>query len=295
MADTREILKKVRRLELRTRRSVETAFGGQYHSVFKGRGMNFEEVRQYADGDEVRFLDRNVTARTGELHVKRFVEERELTVMVMVDVSASGRYGSGETTKRELAAEVAAVLAFSAVRNNDKVGLILFSDRVELYVPPRKGRPHALRILREVLYHDAAGRGTDLAGALDYLNHIVRRRAVVFLVSDFQAADFSKPLGVTARRHDLIALPVRDPAEETLPMIGRAVFEDAETGEEIEIDTSAPAARKAYETAVRQRRERLEAALQKAQVDRIPLATGEDYLPALADFFRRREKRIAAH
>lgn len=295
MPDTREILKKVRRLELRTRRSVETAFGGQYHSVFKGRGMNFEDVRQYSDGDEVRFLDRNVTARTGELHVKRFVEERELTVMVMVDVSASGLYGSGETTKRELAAEVAAVLAFSAVRNNDKVGLVLFSDRIELYVPPRKGRPHALRILREVLYFEATGRGTDLAGALDHLNHVVRRRAVVFLVSDFQAADFSKALGVTARRHDLIALPVRDPAEEVLPVIGRAVFEDAETGEEIEIDTSSASARKAYETAVRQRRERLDAILQKAQVDRIPLATGEDYLPALADFFRRREKRIAAH
>lgn len=295
MADTREILKKVRRLELRTRRSVETAFGGQYHSVFKGRGMNFEDVRQYSDGDEVRFLDRNVTARTGELHVKRFVEERELTVMVIVDVSASGIYGSGETTKRELAAEVAAVLAFSAVRNNDKVGLLLFSDRIELYVPPRKGRPHALRILREVLYRETVGRRTDLAGALEYLNRIIRRRAVMFLISDFQAPDYSKPLGVTAKRHDLIALPVRDPAEDVLPDIGRVVFEDSETGEEIEVDTSSAHARAVHQAAVRRREETLNAALQKVQVDRIPLATGEDYLPALADFFRRREKRIAAH
>lgn len=295
MPDTKEILKKVRRLELRTRRSVETAFGGQYHSVFKGRGMNFEDVRQYSDGDEVRFLDRNVTARTGELHVKRFVEERELTVMVVVDVSASGTYGSGDVTKRELAAEVAAVLAFSAVRNNDKVGLLLFSDRIELYVPPRKGRPHALRILREVLYRETVGRQTDLAGALEYLNRIIQRRAVMFLVSDFQARDFSKPLGVTARRHDLIALSVRDPAEDELPDIGLAVFEDAETGEEIEVNTSSEQGRRDYIAAVKKREAALTSLLQKAQVDRIPLATGEDWLPALADFFRRREKRIAAH
>ncbi len=295
MADTREILKKVRRLELRTRRSVENAFGGQYHSVFKGRGMNFEDVRRYSDNDEVRFIDRNVTARTGELHVKRFVEERELTVMVVVDVSASGAYGSTDASKRDLAAEVAAVLAFSAVRNNDKVGLLLFSDQIELFLPPRKGRPHVLRIVREVLYREPRGRGTDLAGALEHLNHLVHRRAVVFLLSDFQAPDFARSLGVTARRHDLISLPITDPAEDELPDIGRVVLEDAETGEQIEVDTSSSRARALHRAGVHRRREALDALLRRARVDRVPLRTGEDYLPALADFFRRREKRIAAH
>ncbi len=295
MADTREILKKIRKLELRTRRSVETAFGGQYHSVFKGRGMNFEDVRPYSDNDEVRFIDRNVTARTGELHVKRFVEERELTVMVIVDVSASGAFGSAEQSKRELAAEVAAVLAFSAVRNNDKVGLLLFSDGIELFVPPRKGRPHALRLLREVLYFEPRGTGTDLSGALEYLNRIVTRRAVVFLLSDFQAPDFSRALAVTARRHDLVALPITDPLEEALPAIGRVVLEDAETGEELEMDTSSPRARRLHQEAVQKRRETLDALLRRARVDRVPLRTDEDYLPALAEFFRRREHRIAAH
>jgi uncharacterized protein (DUF58 family) len=293
MADTRDILKKIRHLELKTRRSVETAFGGQYHSVFKGRGMNFEDVRPYTDGDEVRFIDRNVTARTGELHVKRFVEERELTVIVMVDVSASGAYGSGALSKRELAAEVAAILAFSAIRNNDKVGLLLFTDHVELYLAPKKGRPHGMRLIREILYFEPTGRGTDVSSALEYLNRVVTRRSVVFLLSDFQTGEFAKALGVSSRRHDLVALPVTDPVEEELPDLGRVVLEDAETGEQIEVNTSSARARTAHRRAAERRRVELEQKLRRARVDTVPLHTNQDYLPELAAFFRRRERRIA--
>ena len=230
MPETADILKKIRRLELRTRRLVASVFAGQYHSVFKGRGMNFEDVRAYNAGDEVRFIDRNVTARTGDLHVKNFTEERELTVVLLVDVSASGGFGSVEQSKRELAAEVASLLAFSAIGNRDQVGLLLFAEEVELFLPPRKGRGHVLRLIREVLYHQPRGRRTDIAAALEYLNRVVARRAVVFLLSDFQAPDFSRPLAITSRRHDLVAVPVVDPLEESLPDVGRVSLEDAETG-----------------------------------------------------------------
>ncbi len=293
MPDTADILKKIRRLELRTRRLVESAFGGQYHSVFKGRGMNFEDVRAYNAGDEVRFIDRNVTARTGDLHVKNFTEERELTVLLMVDVSASGAFGSVSQSKRELAAEVASLLAFSAIGNRDKVGLLLFSDGVELFVPPRKGRSHVLRLVREVLYYEPRGRGTDLAGALEYLNRVVRRRAVVFLLSDFQAPDFSRPLTVTGRRHDLVAVPVVDPLEETLPDVGRISLEDAETGTILEINTGDRRVRDAFARDAAERRQALTLLLRRAGVDTITLRTGEDYLPALRAFFLQRERRIA--
>ena len=293
MPDTVAILKKIRRLELRTRKLVNAAFAGQYHSVFKGRGMNFEDVRAYNPGDEVRFIDRNVTARTGDLHVKNFTEERELTVLLLVDVSASGAFGSVTQSKRELAAEVACLLAFSAIRNRDKVGLLLFSDEVELFLPPRKGRGYVLRIIREILYHRPRGRRTAIGAALEYLNRVITRRAVVFLVSDFQSPDFSRPLAVTGRRHDLVAVPVVDPLEETLPDVGRVSLEDAETGQIYEVNTSDARVRNGFVRAVIERREALATLLRRARVDSIELRTDQDYLPALRDFFRQRERRIA--
>src|SRR5665213_2812390 len=233
----REILKKIRQIELRTNRIVTETLAGQYHSVFKGQGMNFDEVREYQPGDDVRAIDWNVTARMNHPFIKKFVEERELTLMLVVDVSGSGLFGSRDQSKRELAAEIASVLAFSAIRNNDKVGLILFSDQVELFIPPKKGRSHTLRLIREILFFEPKGRGTQPSLALDYLNHIVSRRSVVFFISDFQAEDFSRALTITSRRHDLIAIRIDDLREETLPNVGIITLEDAETGEQIEINT----------------------------------------------------------
>jgi uncharacterized protein (DUF58 family) len=295
MENTREILKKIRRLELRTRARVEAAFSGQYRSVFKGRGMNFEEVREYQAGDEVRFIEWNVTARLGEVrgeaYVKKFTEERELTVLLMVDISGSGDFGSVEQSKRELAAEVACVLAFSAIRNNDKVGLLLFSDHVELFIPPRRGRRHALRIIREILFFEAKGRGTDIAGALERLNRLIHRRSVVFLVSDFQAEDYSKQLSIAGRRHDLVAMTLVDPREETLLDMGTVRLEDAETGEILEVATGSAAVREAYAAAAAKRAEKLSQELRRASVDRVALRTDRDWLPALQTFFKNRERR----
>lgn len=292
-----DILKKIRHLELKTRGLVSAAFAGQYRSVFKGRGMNFEEVREYQPGDEVRAIDWNVTAKYSEVHgtayVKKFTEERELTVMLIVDVSASGKFGSVRLSKRELAAEVASVLAFSAIRNNDKVGLILFSDHVELFIPPKKGRLHTLRLIREILFFEPAGRGTQPALALHYLNKLVTRRSVVFLISDFQAPDFSRELSVTSRRHDLIALPVVDPREQELPDVGIVTLEDAETGEQIEVNTSNGTLRDAYVHLVERRGVELRRMLRQKRIDTIALRTDQDYLPALRSFFRTRERRLA--
>src|SRR5277367_4522603 len=280
MESAEAILKKIRRLELKTRGLVSATFSGQYRSVFKGRGMNFEEVRQYAPGDEVRSIDWNVTAKFGEVHgdafVKKFTEERELTVMLVVDVSASGDFGSVHLSKRELAAEVACLLAFSAIRNNDKVGLILFSDHVELFIPPKKGRPHILRLIREIVYFEPQGRGTQPAVALNYMNQVLHRRSVVFLVSDFQAPDFSRELSVTSRRHDLIAVPIIDPREEELPDVGLLTLEDAETGEQIEIDTSNRAVRMAFLNAAEARMEGTLRNFRKKRIDAISLRTNED-------------------
>jgi uncharacterized protein (DUF58 family) len=292
----RDILKKIQRLELKTRGLVAATFSGQYRSVFKGRGMNFEEVREYQPGDEVRCIDWNVTAKYSEVHgaayVKKFTEERELTVMLVVDVSASGEFGSVHLSKRELAAEVACLFAFSAIRNNDKVGLILFSDHVELFIPPKKGRIHTLRLIREILYFEPKGRGTQPAEALDYLNQVLHRRSVVFLISDFQTPDFSRQLGVTSRRHDLIAIPIVDPREEELPDVGRLTLEDAETGEQIEINTSDPATRLGYLKVVdRQTAARLRD-FRRKRIDAISLKTDQDYIPALRTFFRTRERRL---
>ena len=291
--ETSEILKKIRTLEIRTRGLVETAFAGDYHSVFKGRGMNFEDVREYQPGDEIRTIDWNVTARMGTAFVKKFTEERELTVMLIVDVSASGNFGSKTQSKRELAAEVACLLAFSAIRNNDKVGLLLFTDRVELFIPPKKGRSHTLRIIREILFFEPAGRLTDPALALDYLNKVVTRRAVVFFISDFQAPDFSQALAVTGRRHDFIALKIEDEREKVFPNIGLITLEDAETGDQIEINTGNRATRtRLTETAQRHEAE-LTRVLRRNRVDSITLRTGDDYLPALRAFFKQRERRLA--
>ncbi len=292
--DPKEILKKIRRIELRTRRLVNSMFAGQYHSVFKGRGMNFEEVREYAPGDEIRSIDWNVTARMNAPYIKKYTEERELTVMLLVDVSASGIFGSVELSKRELAAEVASILAFSAINNNDKVGLILFTDRIELFIPPKKGRLHTLRLIREMLYFEPEGRGTDLAGALDYLNLVVSRRSVVFMISDFLAPDFTKALTVTSKRHDLVAMPVIDKGESELPNVGIVTLEDAETGAQIDVNTSSKAVRRALQEINADRLADLEYLLRSRRVDIVRLSTSEDYLIQLRSFFELRERRQAA-
>ena len=288
-----EILKKIRALEIKTKGLVQSAFAGDYHSVFKGRGMNFEDVREYQPGDEIRAIDWNVTARLGNAFVKKFTEERELTVMLVVDVSASGNFGSATLSKRELAAEVACLLAFSAIRNNDKVGLILFSDQVELFIPPKKGRSHTLRVIREILFFEPKGRGTLPSLALDYLNHVVTRRSVVFFVSDFQAEDFSRALTVTSRRHDFVALRIDDEREETLPDIGLITLEDAETGEQIELNTSDRRVRTRFAEAAHAQLTETLHTLRRNNIDTISLRTKDDYLPALRAFFKQRERRMA--
>jgi uncharacterized protein (DUF58 family) len=292
--DPKEILRKIRRLELKTRRLVTNSFSGQYHSVFKGRGMNFEEVREYAPGDEIRAIDWNVTARMNVPYVKKFTEERELTVMLMVDVSASGTFGSIDLSKRELAAEVAAIIAFSAITNNDKVGLMLFSDDVELFIGPKKGRLHTLRLIREMLYFEPRGTATNLTAALEYLNKVITRRAVVFVISDFLSPDFTKPLTVASRRHDVVAMPVCDPGEDELPDVGLITFEDAETGEQIEINTADAGMRRKFREAELARREALNKLFRQRRIDTVPLATNEDYLLSLRAFFETRERRLAA-
>lgn len=293
METAKEILKKIRRLELKTRGLVETAFAGQYHSVFKGRGMNFEDVREYAPGDDVRNIDWNVTARMGHPYIKQFKEERELNVILVVDVSASGDFGSVNLSKRELGAEVAALMAFAAIRNNDKVGLLLFSDRVEMFIPPRKGRLHALRVIREMLFHEPEGRGTDPAVAFRFLNRVMARRAVVFLISDFDAEGFEKELSISSRRHDLVAIPIMDPVEEQLPDAGLVTFEDRETGELIEVNTSDHSTRRAFDEFSQKRRLDLANLLRRSRIDTIFIGTNDNYLPALRAFFKERSRRLS--
>ena len=293
---TREILKKVRQIELRTRRLVTDAMAGEYHSVFKGRGMDFDEVREYSPGDEVRLIDWNVTARTGVPFIKKLREERELTLLLAVDVSASGKFGSNAQSKRELAAEVASVLAFSAIRNRDKVGLLLFTDEVEHYVPPKKGRTHVLRVIRDILFSVPQRRGTDVAAALDFTNDVLKRKAVVFVISDFieppDAFDrLKKLLRTTNRRHDLVLLHLRDRHEEKLPALGLLTLEDPETGEVIEIDTGSRGVRDSFAILARERMEQFRRAARQAGVDTLELRTGEPYSHALYSFFQRRAGR----
>lgn len=287
----REILKQVRRIELSTRGLVNDVLSGEYHSVFKGRGMNFAEVREYQYGDDIRTIDWNVTARNGSPFVKIHEEERELTVMLLVDLSASGDFGTRGRFKAEVAVEICALLAFSAIKNNDKVGLIVFTDDVEKFVPPRKGRRHVLRVLRELLYHEPQSTGTDIAAALDYLNHVQRRRAVTFLVSDFQDDGFEKPLAAAGRRHDLVAVRLRDEREAELPPLGILALEDPETGQRVMVDTSRPAFRKRFADTVAARREALDKRLRRSKVDVIDIETGEPYDRPLMRFFRERARR----
>jgi uncharacterized protein (DUF58 family) len=288
----REILKKVRRLEIATRGLVNEVFSGEYHSVFKGRGMNFAEVREYQYGDDIRSIDWNVTARTGLPFVKVFEEERELTVMLVVDVSSSGNFGTRERMKGELAVEVCALLAFSAIKNNDKVGLIIFSDRIEKFVPPRKGRRHVLRVLRELLYFEPEGRETDVGAALEYLTRVVPRRAVVFLVSDFIATGFQKPLSIAGKRHDLIAVRMGDQRESELPPIGFVAFEDAESGEQLVVNTSSHEFRRVFEDQVRTSQSELDRTFRRTKVDVIEIGTGQAYFEPLMRFFKQRAKRF---
>ena len=291
----REIFNKVRQIEIRTNREVTDVLGGQYHSVFKGRGLEFEEVREYLPGDEVRSIDWNVTARFGHPFIKKFKEERELTVMLVVDVSASGQFGSVRQTKNELAAELAAVLAFSAIRNNDKVGLIMFTDQIEKFVPPKKGRRHVLRVVREILAFQPQGRGTDLQQALDYHNRVQPRRAVTFVVSDFQMTDeesVRKKLRVASKRHDVIALSLRDPREEELPAVGLLELRDAETGERALVDTFDRRVREGFAAKARERLEALRRLLRSASVDQVEIRSDADYVLPLIQFFSMRERRI---
>ena len=288
----REILKQVRLLEISTRGLVNDVFSGEYHSVFKGRGMSFAEVREYGYGDDIRGIDWNVTARTGSPHVKVFEEERELTLMLVVDVSASAHFGTRARMKSELAAELCGVLAFSAIKNNDKVGLILFSDRIERFVPPRKGRRHALRVLRELLYHPAEGTGTDIAGALEYLARVTRRRAVAFLVSDFLAEGYERALSVAARRHDLVAVRVGDVREDEVPPMGFVEFEDPESGERVVVNTSGRAFQERFGTARAAARRRVDELFRRSKVDAIDVTTGVPYEKALRRFFEERGRRV---
>ncbi len=292
---TIELMKKIRRIEIRTRHLVEDLFAGSYLSVFKGRGIEFDQVRKYEPGDDVRSVDWNVTARMGDLYVKRFNEERELTMMLMVDASASNDFGTQGQFKRDAAIEMTAMLAFAAVRNNDKVGLILFTDRVEKFIPPRKGRKHILRILRELLAFEPQGRGTDLRVALDYLNRMLKRRGIVVLVSDFQAdpETYRKAMTIAGKKHDVIAIDLRDPMESEIAPVGLLALQDAETGELVEVDTSD----KAWRAAFAKRMQEYEAAKKRvwngARVERIVMETPDDHIGALTRFFRGRMKRMA--
>ncbi len=294
-----EILGRVRRMEVRTNRLVNDSLAGGYASVFKGRGMDFDRVRNYVPGDDVRTIDWNVTARTGEPHIKLFTEERELTILLMIDVSASADFGSVADSKRELAAEAAGVLAASAIRNRDRVGLILFSDEVELYIPPGKGRMHIMRLIREALFFQPAHRGTDIARALDFANQVMHRKAVIFLVSDFCiGAPFDERLNhlraklqISNRRHDLIAVSVTDPREHSLPNIGRIRLEDAETGQVVELDTGSAKVRDAFASQSRQRRELTALRIRSLGVDLLECINGQNWLPELMGFFHKRRHR----
>jgi uncharacterized protein (DUF58 family) len=287
-----EVLKKIRRIEIRTRRLVNDVFSGEYHSVFKGQGMEFEEVREYQPGDDIRNIDWNVTARMGAPYVKRFMEERELVVMFLLDVSASGRFGSGQSTKLDTAAEICALLAFSAIQNNDKVGAVVFSDEVEKYIPPDKGRTHALHVVRELLFYEPKGRGTNIGEALSFLLRVLKRRAIVFVLSDFMSPDFYRPMGLAARKFDLVALNVKDVREEKLIGSGMIRVWDQERGMERVVDLGGRRERERFAAFVRRRDEQLNAVFNRYGVDRVDIDTQSDYVKPLSLFFRARAKRL---
>jgi uncharacterized protein (DUF58 family) len=284
----RETLDKIRRIRIRTRTILEAGIIGAYHAVFKGRGMEFAEVREYTPGDDVRTIDWNVTARMGAPYVKKYVEERDLTLLLLVDVSGSQSFGSQYILKRDYAAELAAVLAFSAVANQDRVGAVLFSDRIESYIAPARGGEHALRIVRDLLVHEPVGRGTDLVGALRFAHQVLRRRGIVAVISDFQALDYERPLGILRRRHDVVAIQLFDPRESDVPAVGLVALVDPETGERVVADTSDPDVRARLRTVT------LDAArevFRKTRVDALELSTGAPYVQPLSAFFKARGKK----
>ena len=287
----KEIFKKIRRIEIRTKRLVNDLFSGEYHSTFKGQGMEFEEVRQYQPGDDIRLIDWNVTARTGYPHVKKFREERELSVVLLVDASSSGKFGTRERFKSEMAAELCAVLAFSAIKNNDKVGMIIFTDRIEKFIPPKKGRGHVLRLIREILYFQPEGVGTDISGALEYFSRVIKRKSVVFLISDFLSESFFKPLQIANNKHDIISVKITDPRETGFDNVGLIELEDAETGEVLVIDTGSREFRREFAARAEEDNVTLKKGFQLINVDFINIRTDRSYIVPLINFFRMREKR----
>ncbi len=290
--DTKEIIRNVRQIEIRTRGLVNQLFSGEYHSVFKGRGMEFSEVREYEYGDDVRSIDWNVSARFNKPYVKVFEEERELTVMLAVDMSGSQEYGTARRFKRDVAAELCAVLAFSAIKNNDKVGLIIFTDGIEKFIPPKKGRTHILRIIREFLAFSPRGKGTDIRGALEYCSRVAKKRSIVFLVSDFLDKGYESALRIVGRKHDLISVRLFDPREAALPDAGLIKLRDAESGMERWMDTSSAALREAHRAAWELRSGNLERMFRSANVDAITIDVHGSYVQPLVSFFRMRERRL---
>ncbi len=290
---TRELIKKIRKIEITTNRTVNDVLAGQYHSVFKGRGMAFDEVRPYQPGDDIRVIDWNVTARMNDLYVKQFIEERELTVMLLVDASGSQAFGTRGRLKSELAAEITGLLAFSAIKNNDRVGLVIFTDRVERFVPPKKGAKHVLRVVSEVLGFKPAHRGTDISAGLEFLSRVTKRQSVAFLISDFMTEGYEGALKIAHRRHDLVPLVLRDPMENELPDVGVAAFEDAETGEMMLFDTGSRRARRLYAERVERARSEQRRLFKRLKLDFVELSTGTDYVRPLVLFFKRRAARMA--
>lgn len=288
---TKELLKQVRQIEIRTKGLVNQVFSGEYHSVFKGRGMEFSEVREYQFGDDIRNIDWNVTARLGHPYIKVFEEERELTVMLLVDLSGSLMFGSVSKTKQRIAAELTAILAFSALKNNDKVGLILFTDKIEKFVPPRKGKKHVLRIIRDVLSFEPEGKATNLKGALEYMNNAIKKKSIAFLLSDFMDEGYEKILRIVGRKHDLIGIVLDDRREKEIPNIGLVKLADAETGAERWIDTGSKRVRTQMLSDRNEREKIRNSIFVKSNLDRIEVTTGSNYIQPLVQFFRRREKR----
>ena len=288
---SKDILKKIQQIQIHTRRLVNEAFVGEYHSVFKGRGMEFDEVREYQPGDEIRTIDWNVTAGMGRPFIKRYVEERELTVMLLVDVSASGNFGSIKHLKNEVAIEICSILALSAIKNNDKVGMIMFTDKIEKFIPPKKGTRHVLRVIRELLCTEPTGKGTNISVALEYLNKISSRRAISFIVSDFIANDYAHMLRITNKKHDMIAISIVDPREHELPNVGFVELKDAESGERLLIDTASPLVRKEFSVLSNGQAKERTRLFRSMGVDEIVINTNKHYVEPIIRFFRVREKR----
>ncbi len=289
---THELIKKIRKIEITTNRAVDDVLAGQYHSVFKGRGMAFDEVRPYQPGDDIRVIDWNVTARMNDPYVKQFIEERELTVMLLVDVSGSLEFGTKVRLKSEMAAEITGLLAFSAIKNNDRVGLVMFTDRVERFIPPKKGSKHVLRVISEILSFTPEHKKTGISSALEFLSRVTKRKSVAFLLSDFQTKDYEPALKVANRKHDLVPIVLRDPMERALPNVGLASFVDAETGQSIIFDTASRAARKAFTKAVDKHWEDQRKLFKRLKIDSVELSTSDDFVRPLVLFFKRRAARM---